>query len=98
MNLKELAKFLQKVVEAIAELVLTKPRLTLKGSTIKKYIPSVSGFLFADSFKLDLVNYAPIIDEEEYTVTVTKYEIEIRDKNGTLVQKITGEYIKEDKT
>ena len=98
MTIKELVKLLNKIIEAIAELMLTKPRLKLKGSTIKEYIPSVSGFLFVDSFKLDLINYAPILDDEEYTVTVTNYEIEIRDKNGTLVQQIKGQYIRDDKT
>ena len=97
MTIRELTKFLQTIIEGIAELVLTKPKLNLRGKTIKKYIPSISGFLYVDSFKLDLVNYAPIVDDEEYTVVVTKYVIEIRDKDNNLVQEIKGEYIKEDK-
>jgi len=98
MTIKELIRFLNKIIEAIAELILTKPTLKLKGYTIKKYIPSISGFLFVDSFKLDLVNYAPIIDDEEYVITVTEYKIEIRDKNGELVQEIKGQYIRDGKT
>jgi len=97
MNLKELIRFLNTVVEGIAETILTKPIVRLKGKTIKKFIPGVNGHLFVDAFKLDLINYAPIRDDEEYTVIVTKYEVEIRDKNGELVQIVKGQYIKEDK-
>ena len=98
MNLKELIKFLNKVIEGVVEIILTKPIMKLKGKTIKKFMPGVSGLLFVDMFKLDLINYRPISDDEEYTLIITNYEIEIRDKNGELVQIVRGQYISDDKS
>jgi len=98
MNIKEFITFVNELIEGIARMVLTRPILILKGKTIKKYIPGVNGFLFIDSYKLDLVNYQPIYDDEDYKVVVKSYEIEIVDKNGQTVQVIKGQFISGDKT
>ncbi len=97
MNIKEFITFVNELIEGIARIVLTRPILILRGKTIKKYIPGVNGFLFIDSYKLDLVNYQPIYDDEDYKVVVKNYEIEIIDKNGQIVQLIKGQFISDDK-
>jgi len=97
-NLKEFVHFLNKVVEGIVELILTRPSIVVSGKKIKKALPGENGLLFIDNFRIELSNYMPIKDDENYLVIVKNYEIEIIDKNGDVVQRIKGQYISDDKT
>jgi len=98
MNIREVVKLLNKVIEGIVEIVLTRPVLTVKGKVIKKFIPGENGLLFVDNFRLELSNFMPINDNEDYTVIVKYYEVEIINEKGEIVQRIKGQYITDDKT
>jgi len=96
--ISDLAKIMKEIEEGIAEVILVKPIVSLRGETIKKFIPDVYGYLFTDSYKIELENNTPIRPEETYKVIMRKYEIEVRDKDGNLVQVIKGELLPGNKT
>jgi hypothetical protein len=97
MNIKEFIAFVEQVLDAIVQTVLIRPEIAVKGEKIKKYVPDVNGFIFVNDYKLTIENYKQIEKDKEYIIVTTRYEVEIRDKEGNLVQKITGELLSDNK-
>ena len=90
-------KFLKEVIDLTIRTVLLRPIIKVKGDELKSMIPDVNGFIFSNEYRLDIENYEPIKKDQDYTIVFTRYEFEIRDKDGKVVQKVKGQLISDDK-